>query len=99
MGYARKQWVLVKECLKKLKEDNIQNKEMFIDWAINARNTLNMSNGYSPHQLGFGKNPYVPSNEKDEMNIQEEENESEMMRETLESLNKARERKIKIWIK
>ena len=36
-------------------------------WANNARNTMRNCNGFSPHQLVFGRNPNLPSIETDKL--------------------------------
>ena len=34
--------------------------EVALAWAISAKNTLHSIHGYSPNQLVFGRNPYLP---------------------------------------
>ena len=63
-GICEKTVGILKESLRKLKEDGGSNKEIALDWTINARNTLNMSSGFSPHQLVFGKKPLLHHHRK-----------------------------------
>ena len=49
------------EMVMKTLEDARCNFEVALSWAINAKNKLHNSRGYSPNQLVFGKNPNLPS--------------------------------------
>lgn len=48
--------------LTKLHADNTNiNLQTLLSWANMARNSLQMWNGYSSHQLVFGQNPNIPN--------------------------------------
>src|SRR5215469_17901714 len=83
-GICEKTVGILKESLRKLKEDGGSNKEIALDWTVNARNTLNMSSGFSSHQLVFGKKPYYTTIENEERKIdvinEAIDNDSEMMK-------------------
>ena len=49
-------------CIEKiLHSDPTIDPEIALSWALNAKNTMKMYNGFSAHQLVFGKNPNLPS--------------------------------------
>ena len=59
-GRCEKTMRLIKDGLRKLKEEGVQwKKEIILYWIVMARNTLQMVGGYSPHQLVFGRNPEI----------------------------------------
>lgn len=47
--------------VKSVKEEVGCNLDIAISWAVNAKNSLSNTYGFSPHQLVFGSNPRVPS--------------------------------------
>ena len=107
-GLCEKMVGLVKETMRKLKEDGITNKNIVLNWSVSARNCLNNRGGFSSNQLVFGKNPILPNVVEDEsLSMMEEGNEEEIVRKNLCAINKARiahieqeaSQKIKIAIK
>ena len=60
-------------------------------WIVMARNTLQMVEGYSPHQLVFGRNPEIPIMTGDVSPSMTEELPDTSLREILEYAHKARE--------
>ncbi|KAL5272502.1 hypothetical protein ACHWQZ_G000641 [Mnemiopsis leidyi] len=48
--------------IKSLLEDLKCEPEIVIAWAVNAKNSLTNTYGFSPHQLVFGTNPRLPGN-------------------------------------
>lgn len=93
-GMCEKTVGILKETLRKMKEEGVKDKQLALSWAVNARNCLSMTGGFSPHQLVFGRNPSLPSVE-DNLNpatiTVEEGDISDIMRNTLESIHKSRE--------
>ena len=47
--------------LLKIKEDMKCNYEIALSWAVCAKNALINSDGFSPAQLVFGRNPNLPN--------------------------------------
>ena len=46
-----------------IREDNpLLDEDLALFWAVNAKNCLQMWNGFSSYQLVFGRNPAIPSN-------------------------------------
>ena len=55
-------------CLEKIMHcDPSLDPSIALAWAVTAKNTLKMNNGFSPHQLVFGKNPPLPSVTSDKL--------------------------------
>ena len=55
-------------CLEKiLHSDPSLKPSIALAWAVTAKNTLKMTNGFSAHQLVFGKNPPLPSVTSDKL--------------------------------
>ena len=61
-GICERNHAVVDDCVKKILDDqpNIS-LETALVWAVNAKNALQMVNGFSPFQLVFGCNPNLPS--------------------------------------
>ena len=60
-GYCERVHAVTDNMLLKLHEENEKtDSETMLSWANMARNTLQMLNGLSSHQLIFGKNPSLP---------------------------------------
>lgn len=55
-GKCEKMVGLLKEGLKKLKEDGLNEREWALLWIINAKNDTIMEGGFSPNQKVFGQN-------------------------------------------
>ena len=47
---------LLKEGMRKLKEDGVKDKKMCLAWMVSARNGMIMNSGFSPNQKVFGRN-------------------------------------------
>src|SRR5215469_7839953 len=83
---------LVKDGMRKLLEEETRNFEIALNWTLAAKNCLMMKSGYSPNQLVFGRNPYIPNIMEDERTLEAEEiDESNIMGENLRAMHKARE--------
>ena len=67
-GLCKHNHQTIDRCLKKIMYDNSQmDVEVALVWSNNARNTMKVCNGFSPHQLVFGKNPTLPSATEDKL--------------------------------
>ena len=79
--------------LLKLEEENSKTDsqiETLLGWANMARNSLQMWNGYSSHQLVFGQNPSVPGIMTDKLPALEGTTTSEVFAKHLNALHEAR---------
>lgn len=66
------------------------NSQTLLSWANMARNSLQMWNGYSSHQLGFGENPYLPNIMNNNLPALEGITSSEIFAKHLNTLHAAR---------
>ena len=61
-GICERNHAVVDRCLSKILEDDPKmNTNTALAWAINAKNSLQMWNGFSSYQLVFGQNPNIPN--------------------------------------
>ena len=60
-GICEHHKAIITETLLKVKEDSNCNWETALAWALSAKNSLINANGFSPHQIVFGKNIKIPS--------------------------------------
>ena len=70
-------------------EDAGCNLEVALSWAINAKNTLHNSHGYSPYQLVFGRKPNLPSLSNDQLPALEGISTSEIVADNLNAMHVA----------
>ena len=97
-GLCEKTVGILKESLRKMRDDEEVELGIALRWVVSARNCLVNNGGFSPNQLVFGKNPFLPSlmGEKSSSPASREEGlEEGMVRETLNAMHKARETFIK----
>src|SRR5215469_17403920 len=93
-GLCEKAVGLLKDKMRRLRED-IDDKNLVIDWAVSAHNCLSVKGGFSPNQLVFGRNPNLPNVWEDATPSALENNrESVMIRKLLQALHKSRETQI-----
>ena len=83
------------ETMMKTKDDAKCPLETALAWAVCAKNSLQNVFGYSPNQLVFGRNVNLPSVETDELPSLKEPKYSDMIRQNLNALHKARENFVK----
>ena len=77
--------------LLKLQEENEKtDRQTMLSWANMARNTLQMWNGFSSHQLIFGNNPSLPGIMTDRLPALEGSTSSEKFAQHLNALHDAR---------
>lgn len=90
-GLCEKNHALLDNILERIDEDypeiDINTK---LAWAGMAKNSLQMTYGYSPNQLVFGKNPHLPNVLTDGPPGWEEQTASEMIAKHLNTLHAAR---------
>ena len=60
-------------------------------WCVNAKNSLHNAHGFTPYQLAIGTNPRLPSLMDDKPPALSGKPATQLMRENLEALHKARE--------
>lgn len=91
MASAKKNHALVDSILERLDEDYpTMDIETKLAWAGMAKNSLQMTYGYSPNQLVFGQNPRLPNIISDGPPSWEEATTSEMVAKHLNVLHAAR---------
>ena len=78
------------EMVVKTMEESSCSLDVALSWSLCAKNSLSNVNGYSPHQLVFGKNPTLPSVLHDKLPALEENCYSQVMRENLNAMHIAR---------
>ena len=78
------------EMVKKTIEDTHCSFEVALAWAISAKNTLHSVHGYSPNQLVFGRNPYLPGLLNDKLLALEGVSTSEVVADNLNAMHAAR---------
>ena len=83
------------ETMRKTVEDAKCSMETALAWAVCAKNSLQNSSGYSPNQLVFGQNVRLPSLEIDAPPALNPATNSDLVRENLNALHKARENFVK----
>ena len=93
-GLCEKTVGILKESLRKMREDEEVDSMEALRWVVCARNCLMNNGGFSPNQLVFGKNPILPNLMGDESSSpasREKGSEEKIVRDTLNALHKARE--------
>ena len=82
--------------VQKIQEDTGCSLEIALAWAVSARNALSNFSGFCPNQLVFGFNPVLPSifqNDPPALDVPEA---SQIVKDNLNALHKAREDFIKV---
>ena len=94
-GIVERGNTMLYETMMKTKEDCKCSIETALAWAVCAKNCLQNVNGYSPNQLVLGRNVNLPSVAHDKLPALEHPTHSDMVRENLNTMHKARENFIK----
>ena len=97
-GLCEKTVGLLKESLRKMRDDGEVDLAIALRWAVSARNCLMNNGGFSPNQLVFGKNPSLPNltGEVSSSPASREKGlEESLVRDSLNAMHKAREAFIK----
>ena len=93
-GSCEKTVGIIKESLRKMKEEEGVDSTTALRWVVCARNCLVNNGGFSPNQLVFGKNPALPNlmgEEGSSPASREKGFEEKIVRESLNAMHKARE--------
>ena len=94
-GVVERNNAMLYETMMKTKEDTNCSMETALAWAVCAKNSLQNSFGYSPNQLVFGRNVNLPSVDHDNLPALSNSTSSQLVRENLEALHRARENFVK----
>ena len=97
-GLCEKTVGILKESLRKMRDDEEVDLAIALRWVVSARNCLVNNGGFSPNQLVFGKNPFLPNlmgEESSSPASREKGLEEGIVRDTLNAMHKARETFIK----
>src|SRR5215469_5837918 len=90
-GKCEKMVGLLKDGIRKLRDDTTKNWEIALRWSVAAKNDLMMTDGISPNQLVFGKNNTSSLlQEESEITTNTCENAYDMLYENLKSREEAR---------
>ena len=94
-GIVERGNALLYESMMKTMEDTGCDIETALAWSVSAKNSLQNVSGYSPNQLVLGKNVNMPAVSESKPPALEVQTKSELVRENLNVLQKARENFIK----
>ena len=83
------------ETMLKTQEDTKCSKETALAWAVSAKNSLQNVYGYSPNQLVLGQNVTLPSVVEDQPPALDQPEKSQLVRENLNAMHKARQSYVK----
>ena len=83
------------EAMSKTLKDVKCEPELALAWALSAKNALQNRGGYSPNQLVFGYNTNLPTVFTDESPALESTTSSDIIRQNLNAMHKARENFVK----
>ena len=93
-GLCEKTVGILKESLRKMRDDEKVDLTVALRWVVSARNSLTNNGGFSPNQLVFGKNPSLPNlmgEESSSPASRERGLEASIVRDALDAMHKARE--------
>ena len=93
-GLCEKTVGILKESMRKMRDDGELELGTTLRWVVSARNSLTNNGGFSPNQLVFGRNPAIPNlvGEGGSSPASREKGwEEEVVRENLNAMHKARE--------
>ena len=90
-GVVERGNAMLYETMMKTQEDTKCDMETALAWAVCAKNCLQNVSGYSPNQLVFGQNIILPSVAHDELPALKQTTKSDLVRDNLNALHKARE--------
>jgi len=90
-GIVERNNAILYESMMKTKEDANCSLEMALAWAVSAKNALQNVHGYSPNQLVFGRNVNLPTVISSELPALDTKCSSDLVRENLDAMHKARE--------
>ena len=83
------------ETMMKTQEDMKCSRETALAWAVSAKNSLQNVHGFSPNQLVLGQNVSLPSVIEDQPPAFDQPEKSDLVRENLNAMHKARQSYVK----
>ena len=95
-GICEKYNGIIGEAVKKVKEEVGCSVEIALAWAVNAKNCLHNIHGFSPYQMVFGQNPNLPLSLTSRPPALEGVSSSELVRNNLNAMHKARQEFIRL---
>ena len=90
-GIVERHNLVLSEMLNKVLEEQHCNFEVALAWCLNAKNSLQNVHGFSPFQLAIGQNPSLPCAFSDKLPALSKVDHSNIIRQHLNTLHKARE--------
>ena len=93
-GLCEKTVGILKESLRKMRDNEEVDLTIALKWVVSARNCLTNNGGFSPNQLVFGKNPSLPNlmgEESSSPASRERGLEESIVRDALNAMHRARE--------
>ena len=91
-GICERNHAVIDEMVMKIMADTPNCRlETALAWAVNAKNSLHMENGFSPYQLVFGRNPTIPNVMCNKPPALENITRSKVMLEHLSAIHSSRE--------
>ena len=90
-GMVERHNMVLAQAVVKTKEDIGCSWKIALSWALSAKNSLQSINGYSAHQLVFGRNPPLPNVVVNKLPALEAQPVSNIVAENLSAMHKARE--------
>ena len=90
-GLCERHNLVIADMITKTMKDTGCSVELAVHWSVNAKNSLYNVHGFSPYQLVFGRNPNFPNILTDKLPALYGEVSSDIIRDNLNALHKARE--------
>ena len=90
-GLIERHNLILADMIDKVIADTNCSLELAVAWSINAKNSLQNVQGFSPYQLSIGTNPILPSVTNNKLPALTNEPTFNIIRQNLQALHKARE--------
>ena len=90
-GLCERHNLVIAEMVTKVMDDTNCSVGLAVNWAVHAKNSLANVHGFSPYQLVFGRNPNIPGVLTDKPPALYGETSTDIVRENLNALHRARE--------
>ena len=89
-GIVERHNQVIGKMMEQLWEDGSKNTKQNLAWSLNAKNSMENNNGFSPYQLSIGINPTLPNNLNAKLPALEGVTNSEVVAENLQAMNNSR---------
>ena len=89
-GICEKHNHIIGGMLDKLWEDGQRDLKQNLSWCLNAKNSMENNNGFTPYQLAIGTNPILPNNLNSKLPALEGVTTSEVISEQLKTMHESR---------